>query len=789
MAKKREKAFKENSAKEKVIGEKVPFLENKWKIWLGPGLLMVLTAAMFGDILIDSRTILSSPRTDLFMQFISWREFGFGQLRDGHLALWNPYLFCGIPYFAGFQSALLYPLNLLYLLLPTGVATNGLIALHVFLAGLFVYFWGLRRGLQPMAAIVGGVLFMFSGPLFLHIYAGHLPNLCAMPWAPLLFLSIDGIYEGRKFKWCLLGMLSVSMQILAGHPQYVYYTAFAAVIYAAFRLVRSQGRLAVLIGLAAVFAGAAALTAVQLLPGMGASSLSIRGKGTSFEFAAMFSFPPENLITLILPTFFGDMDTIPYWGRCYLWEMSMFIGIVGLTLAIAGAIWGERRLRLFSLPMAIVLFLLSLGSHTPIFRILYEYVPGFSFFRGSSKFIFLTVLFLSMLAGVGLHSLLNTKEKYPRTALILWGCGLASVIGAFMFQNYAGKSTVWSGAMQAILATGESYLSPGTYYATDFINQAARGAARGMFANAAVLVILGGLFWGLKYNRRSIYVIALLAILEMFIFARSTRVTFEIEAAMMPHLQRFFADHQGDYRVLNLANPNLALVTKKGDIWGYDPGVSRRYAEFMAYTQNKPPDSVTQYLTFKKGHFLYRMLRLKYVLFTDGQNSKMVEVPAPLEHVRLIYNFEIVNGRDRIFRAMSGDFDPSEKVILESQPDPMPSKRKPAETGKVLIVDSSTDHLTIQADIPSPAILLITDGYNEDWRAIALVGSAQTKYEVMPANYVLMAVPLSAGHHEFRLMYRPRAFVIGKWISISSLFVMLGITYIWMRKDGGSSVR
>jgi hypothetical protein len=102
MAKKREKAFKENSAKEKVIGEKVPFLENKWKIWLGPGLLMVLTAAMFGDVLIDSRTILSSPRTDLFMQFISWREFGFGQLRDGHLALWNPYLFCGIPYFAGF---------------------------------------------------------------------------------------------------------------------------------------------------------------------------------------------------------------------------------------------------------------------------------------------------------------------------------------------------------------------------------------------------------------------------------------------------------------------------------------------------------------------------------------------------------------------------------------------------------------------------------------------------------------------------------------------------------------
>ena len=35
-----------------------------------------------------------------------------------------------------------------------------------------------------------------------------------------------------------------------------------------------------------------------------------------------------------------------------------------------------------------VLFLLALGSHTPLFRVLYAWVPGFGSFRGNSKFIF-----------------------------------------------------------------------------------------------------------------------------------------------------------------------------------------------------------------------------------------------------------------------------------------------------------------------------------------------------------------------------------------------------------------
>ncbi len=45
---------------------------------------------------------------------------------------------------------------------------------------------------------------------------------------------------------------------------------------------------------------------------------------------------------------------------------------------------------------------------------------------------------------------------------------------------------------------------------------------------------------------------------------------------------------------------------------------------------------------------------------------------------------------------------------------------------------------------------------------------------VMPADYVLRAIPLQAGDHRIRLEYRPIAFVIGKWTSLVA-WLMFGV--------------
>ncbi|PYJ24985.1 MAG: hypothetical protein DME91_06260, partial [Verrucomicrobia bacterium] len=59
-----------------------------------------------------------------------------------------------------------------------------------------------------------------------------------------------------------------------------------------------------------------------------------------------------------------------------------------------------------------------------------------------------------------------------------------------------------------------------------------------------------------------------------------------------------------------------------------------------------------------------------------------------------------------------------------------------------------------------------TDSFTPSWRAVALPRSVQTNYKLQPANYILRAVPLIAGHHHLRVEYARDALAIGGCISI-----------------------
>src|ERR1051326_2337433 len=173
--------------------------------------LLVLPFIMFGDVLFAGGTRgLSDRAADLALQYYSWRDFGFSELAKGHLALWNPYIFGGAPFFGGMQSALLYPLNWLFLLLSLPVGINWTIALNLFALGVFVFCWMRVRGLGALASFFAGALIMFSGPYFLHVFGGHLPQMATMTWSPLVFCAIDGLFKTRRIGWCLLGIFAVA---------------------------------------------------------------------------------------------------------------------------------------------------------------------------------------------------------------------------------------------------------------------------------------------------------------------------------------------------------------------------------------------------------------------------------------------------------------------------------------------------------------------------------------------------------------------------------------------------
>jgi hypothetical protein len=290
--------------------------------------------------------------------------------------------------------------------------------------------------------------------------------------------------------------------------------------------------------------------------------------------------------------------------------------------------------------------------------------------------------------------------------------------------------------------------------------------------------------------------VALLAVGEAWYFTRATTASFDFGILQRKEKAQFFASHPGDHRVLQLGFSNDAMLYRIRDIAGYDPTCLKRYAEFIAWTQGENPDEADAYISFRKYHPLFQMLRAQFFVqpmdakgaYADVQFAdkfRFGQLPPAMPRLSFVDEYSVVRGdtpkavRDAAFAAMAKkDFNPRRKVILESEPSPKPLKG--GAPGQVRIIDGSTDHLTIIARVPRPMILLVTDAYSKNWKAWSLTDAQQREYSVLPANYVLRAIPLQAGDHMIRMEYSPPAFHIGKWISILSLLVFAGLVfYVW----------
>src|SRR5258706_9685167 len=101
----------------------------------------------------------------------------------GELPLWNPLNNCGLPHLAQWNTLTLYPLSLIYLLLPLPWSLGLFCLLHLFVAALGMYFLAFSWPNNRLAAAVAGLGFAFNG-LTLHclMWANNIPRLSLMPW-------------------------------------------------------------------------------------------------------------------------------------------------------------------------------------------------------------------------------------------------------------------------------------------------------------------------------------------------------------------------------------------------------------------------------------------------------------------------------------------------------------------------------------------------------------------------------------------------------------------------------
>jgi hypothetical protein len=736
-----------------------------------PLVVFLLLALATGVVLIlPDNLIFGSAFGDLPAQFVPWRAFATASLRAGHLPLWNPYTYSGEPFLGEFQSALLYPPNVIFLCLPLAAAINLSILAHLVVLAWGMYRWALQRGLHPVAGIACGLTLALGGTVYPHIYAGHLPNLCTMAWAPWVLAGLEGWWTSRRRAGLFQASAAICLQILAGHPQVVFLTAIAAGVFALVCSVAEPSvRRRALLTVAGCYSAAALLAAAQLFPGFAAVGESAR-QAQPFAAASIFSFPPVNFLTLFAPGFFGDHLHTPYWGRWYLQEMSVFVGAVGIVLAVAGALApGHGRRARLDLIACVLLLLLALGANTPLYHPLFEYVPGFRVIRGMSKFTFPAMIFLVLAVGAGADALVR---RQPVRRGVVWFAFAGALLLAVAGLILLGRPDWIDGYIRGWLAVNEGDAQLGRLLEGGFAHDAGVRAVQSLWIAAALFGLTGGSLWWMARRPALRWVPLILLGVEMAAFASTNSAACDTQVAIPAGVRDFLAQHPGDYRVLTHLAPSgfdAGFLWKTPDLWGADPFLPGRYAEFINFTQGGNPDETGQFIAFKYMPPLYAMLRCRYTFAVtpDGHAAAYPAPAEPMDRAQLISDYRVLGGRNAIFAAMARpDFDPRRTVLLESAPSPQPVPA--ADPGTVHAVETSPDTLVIEADVKSPTLLLVTDSYSRDWRAVPLPGSSQQAYQVLPANYILRAVPLAAGHHRLLMEYAPPSFRLGIAVSLAA---------------------
>ncbi|MBQ3834508.1 MAG: hypothetical protein II816_03230, partial [Elusimicrobia bacterium] len=194
-------------------------------------LFFVVLAAHLDIIFYPSGIFFSSLNYGDLNYYINLRLFTFGSLLSGIFPFWTTKILCGVPVFANSESAVFYPLNLMYVFLPVSKAINFSFLIHFFILSFSSFLWVNNKIKDKAVSILVAIVAAFLSSTYIHACAAHLSNINTCVWFPLLLYFYDRSFSEKSYKYIFPVSIIICLQIFAGHWQYIYYTAGVSLIY------------------------------------------------------------------------------------------------------------------------------------------------------------------------------------------------------------------------------------------------------------------------------------------------------------------------------------------------------------------------------------------------------------------------------------------------------------------------------------------------------------------------------------------------------------------------------
>jgi len=701
---------------------------------------------------------------DLSLYFYPLRHLMVEMVKSGQLPLWNPYIYCGIPFLATLQSGFLYPFSILFYILPFNLGFNWFIILHYFLAAVFTYHLAKHYGIERAGAVASGIIFAFSG--YLLSVSNMNTTLTSVIWLPLVILWWDRLLgiRGKEreeeggggikkilttpYSSLISLIILLSLMFLGGEPTIFYSTVIILIIYAFFQ--NKIGRILYLIPVLLLTLG---LLAVQIFPFIEYAVNSVRMWRTEYDFISHSSFPLKETINFAFPQIWGNFLAGTYvkellGGSLQTWILSSYIGLLPLFLAGLAFI-KTNRTKVFYAVTAVFFLFLAFGHYTPCYKLFFYALPGLSLIRYPVKFLFFPTLAVAVLAGWGINEL--EGEVRPRVLAAFCGVG-GLVFGIAVALGMFKKSL--HGLISARLGLAEYYK-----YVLGKLLSVAQLNLFYVFMILSLAMILLFLFYRKMVSGRIlVYGLVILIAADLFIFngglnppVSSKVYSFEPSNVKWllsdRSLFRFYVDPEiYEKSGAFFTGQNEILFSLKSKL-APNLIIPQHLSDFNGRESVEPQRNVRFYWAIRD------QLLLKRLELLSRANVKYILSYKKLNHPRL----RLINAEDGYLYRNLGCY-----------------PRAYLKGGNCRILKYESQRVEILADSASGGKLILADNYYPGWKA-ALDGKP---IEIKREQYLFRGVAVPAGRHKVVFRYEPDSVKYGAIFSLVSLISLVGLV-IW----------
>jgi hypothetical protein len=674
---------------------------------------------------------------DLLTLMYPWRAYLAQSFRSGSLPYWNPHIMLGTPFLANPISAVFYPPNGLFALLPTTLAWSLEFPLRAMLAVFFAALFARRIGSSRTGAILAAVAFALSG--FMTAWQGW-PQTDCLVWAPpvmLAFLALRRRPDPRRS--ALLG-LAAAMPLLAGHPEVCLYTLAIGAGFGLLQLVLAMRRVRSRAWAGRYLAGAAlglcfalGVSAAQLVP-----TIEWLPRITRSLDVAWASFPRRDLVALVS----RDASVTPNSAGIRVPEECAYVGI-GVLLLTPLALAPRRR------AVAVYFWIVALASA----GVAYGFPPAEPLFRAvpilrglpGTRLIGTLDLSLALLGGLGLTVLQQPRRRGSSSSTSI----LMSAVGVLL-----------TAALLLVLLSQRSTI-PASQRATLVV----------LSASSTLLLAIGAV--GTPRLGFAAPILAALAVADLIGF--SQRHVPMVPAATVfpaaPGIEFLKTRTRPGERVLFLkgsAFNNLEMVYDLDGVGGYPQVLKETAARFAPL--NGGTDVQEPLRPFESRRVLNapdRLLDRLGVRFVVANGY--AERRAELADLQTRFPLRLRGQALLIYE------NPSAESMAAFPPGP-----DAAGGGAVWNVRQENNDVAFDVRTERRAVLRILQTFYPGWSA--RVDGAPAPVERSSDGFCQMTVP--EGRHTIRLRFVPTGFAVASAVSGVCLVLMAFLVLGWAREHG-----